>query len=153
MSCLLATSMLFLAGCNKDNPDNPSNSVPDPEGTIMLTMANTNQLSAHGGVLMGPPVERGNSCFCMDENNNFYGGSYYGANCDIANVGKVSGLGSIKTIPASGYVRETSAEIGHGHVIRAADGTYARLYVVEWVLNTSGGILGAKVKYQYPWAP
>jgi len=28
--------------------------------------------------------------------------------------------------------------------------TYARMYVVESIVSTSGGVMGAKAKYQYP---
>ena len=30
---------------------------------------------------------------------------------------------------------------------------YARMYVVEAIVNIYGGIIGAKVKYQYPFEP
>jgi len=30
---------------------------------------------------------------------------------------------------------------------------YARLYVVEPIVSTVGGIMGAKVKYQFPFIP
>ena len=49
-----------------------------------------------------------------------------------------------------------AVEPGSGYVFKISDGysdTYGRLYVVEWIVSTSGGIMGAKVKYQYPWKP
>ena len=46
-----------------------------------------------------------------------------------------------------------SVERGYGYVIKDVDGTYARLYVVDWIVSTSNAIIGAKVKYQYPFNP
>jgi hypothetical protein len=48
--------------------------------------------------------------------------------------------------------------VGHGYVIKleSSDGSYIeylRLYVVESIVSTDGGIMGAKVKYQYPFVP
>ena len=63
MSCLLVTSMFFVAGCNdKDNPDNPSHSVPDQEGTMITNIRNDTHRNWNG------------KCFC---------GSYFG----LAGVG------------------------------------------------------------------
>ena len=112
---------------------------------------------AIGGVRIGPSIMFGESQFCMNENNNFYGDCDMFTSrtlCTIANVGKVNGLGSITKIPNSGYAVQASVEVGHGYVIKASDGTYARLYVVDWITYSgSGGIAGAKVKYQYPFEP
>lgn len=156
VNILLCLGLSLVMGCSEDGDDDGNNGgIPDPEGTVMISMANTNNSAASGGVKVGPPITFGDSWFCMNENNNFYGGYYYSkyTGCTIANVGKVSSLGSITKIPTSGYVEETSVEIGYGYVIRANNATYARLYVVDWVLSTGGGILGAKVKYQYPFIP
>ena len=90
-------------------------------------------------------------------------GGYFNADViasDIsaANVGAVRGLGDVTQKPTSGYTTSCMLEIGHGYVVRykhsyaSADQNYyyARFYVSEWVISTSGGIIGAKVKMQYP---
>ena len=92
--------------------------------------------------------------------NNFYcyvgdpGWSTFSQTTDhqAANVGKVNGLGNIEKIPSTGYVTKLSVEPGYGYVFKIMD-TYARLYVVDWMIDTDGGIMGAKVKYQYPFEP
>ena len=80
----------------------------------------------------------------------------------ICSVGKVWGLGAITEIPTSGYTNTVICEVGCGYVIRYSDApfdfdfytshmlTYARMYVVEQIVNTSNEVIGAKVKYQYP---
>jgi hypothetical protein len=81
----------------------------------------------------------------------------------------MKGLGNITTIPKTGFTASTdnyyltnaiACEAGHGYVFRlidyfygAVDSTYARLYVVSSLTSTDGGIMGAQVKYQYPFNP
>jgi hypothetical protein len=77
----------------------------------------------------------------------------------------VSGLGDIKNIPASGFSQPTldndasiTCETGHGYIAkieyRENNTTklilYIRLYVVESIVDETGKITGAKIKYQYP---
>ena len=68
-------------------------------------------------------------------------------------------FGAITSKPETGWGSLASAEPGNGYVLRfkharsfSADlpVTYVRFYVVEWLTNTSGGIMGARVKYQHP---
>ena len=161
MKTLLVLSMLvFATGCpdpkDEDVGNNSGNStektVPDPEGTITVSMANSGskskqQVRGYGLVVDDDPAD---VCWiAINSDNNFV--TQY---CQVANVGKVSGLGSITKIPNSGYSGFMSVEPQHGYVVRAdTDGSYTRLYVVEWTKNTSGGITGAKVKYQRPFVP
>lgn len=83
---------------------------------------------------------------------------------EIVNVGRVNGIGKIGSIPDQGWTSNSVAcEVGCGYIIRITgynsqdakyvDGTYmyARLYVEEAIVSTLGGIMGAKVKLQYPW--
>jgi len=141
--------MFFVTGCSKDNPDNPSNSVPDPEGTITILMSNSGaRYNTLGGIETGELVGFGNPYFAISVSNNFVCHA-----CTIANVGKVSGLGSIVKIPSSGFASQIAVEPGCGYVINIQDETYVRLYVVKWETDTSGGVMGATVKYQYPFVP
>ena len=91
----------------------------------------------------------------------------------ICSVGKINGLGAITKIQTSGYTNPTegsngtlSCDVGYGYIIKIEkkdeyDGimqptqqtTYARMYVVESIVSTGGGVMGAKVKYQYPFEP
>ena len=150
---LMVLGLVFVAGCSKDD-DNGGSNVPDPEGTVTVTMENRGDNYAHAGPGGRPLYISGNDIMIgMTAANNFYSFYYDMQGNQIANIGKVNGLGAIKRIPNSGFVSQTSVEPGCGYVIKGYNGTYARLYVVDWTTNTSGGIIGAKVKYQYPWNP
>jgi len=147
---LMVLSLVFVAGCSKDDDVAP----PDPEGTITVTMSNSGS-GFVAGVSVGPALGFGD--LRMMGNNNFCGdwASWHHTEglSTIANVGKVLGLGSITRIPNGGFISTVAIEKGHGYVVQVNDGTYARLYVVDWVVNKYNEIIGAKVKYQYPWAP
>ena len=77
-------------------------------------------------------------------------------------MGSMKGLGNITQIPNSGFTVpyyeniSVACEAGHGYVIKFENTDfelYVRLYVVESIVSTNGGIMGAKVKYQYPFEP
>jgi hypothetical protein len=163
-SCFLATCMCLAVGCSKDDdPNDPDNSVPDPAGTVTVNIAENAGIDIQGYSY---------SVIRWHSPDNFYlaGGYYYEGynyqeyNVSICNLGAMSGLGNITKIPTSGFTvpkgndRSVACETGHGYVIKFENGdgsnpTYVRLYVVESIVSTSGGIMGAKVKYQYPFVP
>lgn len=75
----------------------------------------------------------------------------------------MKGLGNITKIPQTGFTipeesnTSVACETGHGYIVKftfsptVSDSIlYVRLYVVESIISTSGSIMGAKVKYQYP---
>jgi len=150
-SCILATSVFF-AGCN---PDNPLKSVPDPIGTLTANISRETgiSISGVGGIYWTSP------------DNFSLGTGYYYNRVSICNMGVMSGLGNITKIPASGfttpadYLYSAACEARRGYVIKFESfnsnylDVYVRLYVVEKIVSTSGGIMGAKVKYQYPFEP
>ena len=68
----------------------------------------------------------------------------------IVSVGAVKGLGSIKSIPSSGWTSEIAARPGNGYIVHFRN-EYLRMYVVEYMVDTSGGIVGVYVKYQRNW--
>ena len=96
----------------------------------------------------------------ISSSNNFYMGNYY-ANGEIVCVGSVKKLGQIKDIPSSGWTNSNvSVKPGYGYIIRSKNDDprsykhychYARIYVVSWIEGTSGGILGATIRYQDDW--
>lgn len=80
---------------------------------------------------------------------------------EVANVGQVTGLGDVTEKPSSGWSNTVAVEVGHGYVVRFKKSgyystanlpyVYARVYVVENLISsTSGGVIGAKIKYQTP---
>lgn len=148
MICLIMTAF----SCSKDdNPDNPDNAVPDPAGTITANIAVYSTIKIYDN-----GTYRGN--ISWDTPDNFYLNGEY-IDVSICNLGKMKGLGNITQIPQAGFSSPARAnyfiacESGHGYVIKFGSGTYVRLYVVESLVSTAGGIMGAKVKYQYPFVP
>ena len=145
--------LALTVGCTKDNPKDPDPVVPDPVGTITANISESTSISMntyYGAVKWTKP-------------DNLY---LYGNYCrvSICNLGKVKGLGNIAnklnnvgSLPQTGWTilaysnYEVACETGHGYVIKYSYsdeivGALA-LYVVEPIISTSGGIMGAKVKY------
>lgn len=89
-----------------------------------------------------------------------WGGNIVGQGGEMVNMGKVSGLGALVTKPTSGWSDKSAVEVGNGYILRFKHSFnysdpnlqlyYYRMYVVEWLRSTNGGIIGAKVKYQGP---
>lgn len=116
----------------------------------------------------GNYYSEGSADLGIDAYNNFYlrQNSYYTtlgspkANATIASIGSVRGLSKIKQIPQSGWTDRLAVNPGNGYVIKfegsCESGTfchYARVYVEEWIESTSGGIIGAIVRYEGNWKP
>lgn len=140
---ILAGCLLMgMVSCSKDEPMeegpgsvvSPDANVPDPAGTISLSMWNGDETSLDG-------LKIGND-------NNFHGSYFY-----IADIGQVRGLGNVAYIPAVGWSDKVAVIPGHGYV--AVDTSwgeprYYRIYVEDTVVSTSGGIIGFDIKYQKP---
>ena len=150
---------LFVASCNNNgnDPENPNNSVPDPAGTI------TTNISESTCIAVTEDYEY--IAWTKPDNIHYYTGKY-GNKVSICNLGSMNGLGNITQIPASGFTvpvtygyYSVACETGHGYVVKfehqnqESQAVYIRLYVVEKLISTGGGIMGAKVKYQYPFEP
>ncbi len=153
----VVTMIMMTTACKKDDDaNNPNTSVPDPAGTITSNISENTYINFYeteqhyiGRLLWAKPDN-----FYLEGGNNFY--------ISICNMGRMNGLGNITHIPTSGFSaptynssKEIACEAGHGYVIKIEKPTfaktyYARLYVVEPIVSTTGGIMGAKVKYQYP---
>ena len=67
----------------------------------------------------------------------------------VAEVGAVSGLGAVTTIPTAGFVSTLSATVGHGYVVTDNARNW-RVFVTSTIVGaTSGGVIGVNIK----WAP
>ena len=143
---------MFVIGCSKDDSaDDPNLNIPvkDPEGTVPIQVFN----ESYGYGYTGVYPDGCDGYFFISYSNNFYGGT---GTWSFARIGEVSGLGNITTIPNSGFAREVSVEPGYGYVAKNeknSDITYVRIYVEDWIISTSGGIMGAEIKYQSPFEP
>lgn len=70
---------------------------------------------------------------------------------NIADVGVVSSLGQITSIPTSGWVTTCSAVKYHGYVVKSVEGHYYRMRVSNYItsaeITTEGGIVGFTIKW------
>ena len=149
-------SFSFVA-CGDDDEggtrDNPSTAA-DPAGTIVANLANNNWVNI-----------RSNSAIRLNSSNNL-DVNVIGWRAEIVSVGSVNGLSSINKVPENGWSGEVAAIPGYGYIIRWEKSSsydessktwiytygYIRLYVVDWMTSTTGGIMGCTVKYQ-EWTP
>jgi hypothetical protein len=114
---------------NNGQPVNPGTTVNDPEGTISLSMRNAD----NGKTYL-------DNIYISNEN---FRGAYF------ASVGVVKGLGNVSTIPTTGWAEQMSVIAGNGYVAYSNNQFY-RIYVVSDIVATTGGIIGADIKYQKP---
>ena len=144
---LFAFVALFsVTSCDGDepNPDNgskidPTKPVADPDGTITLSMRDYDSGDTRILDYLG----------IRNENFTSYYYDYYDDGVKIATVGAVTGLGNVSKIPTTGWADAVAVIPGNGYVAYIK-GTFVRIYVVDFITNTAGGIIGAEVKYQYP---
>ncbi len=129
---------------------NGGEAVPDPEGTVLVSVRNAN----NGKTVVGL-FETGG--FYIDEGDNFVPYYYYAVDIDFCSVGAVNGLGNVREAPSKGWASTVSVQEGHGYFVRYKTNNgyyvYARLYVEKYILSAANTILGAYVKYQSPYEP
>lgn len=130
-----------LCACGDNNGDEPepptpiepNKDVPDPTGTISLSMRSKNGASQSTSL----------AGMVINEADNFEG---YGS---IVDLGAVKGLGNVSAIPKTGYAGEVKVTPSHGYVYCSGSEFY-RVFVTDYIVDTGGGIIGADVKYQAP---
>ena len=87
----------------------------------------------------------------MDGSNNLticdYNGNV-GLSCGIVCVGQVNGLSSITSNSYKEYAGKSAAIPGYGYIFYDRGNQYYRLFVENYIENTTGGIMGATIKYQ-----
>lgn len=133
---MLPLLCLACAACGEKNSDpgeNPDKPVPDPEGTIEVSA----RYDAWTGV----------AGIKIDDAYNFSssGGTYF------VSLGQMRGLGNITSIPKTGWATTVAVVPGNGYVAYS-EGMFYRIYVVDELVGTSGGIIGYTFRYQAPFA-
>ena len=127
----------------------PNVAVPDPEGTVTVNITN----NGRDGEVALPDL---GVYIYIDEGNNFrlYSSGY---SASIVSLGAMKGLGNVVSVPTEGWSSSVAVMPGNGYAVRSSynygnirTNNYARLYVDSYMTNTSGGIMGATVKYQSP---
>ncbi len=146
---LMVSSMFFLACSSDDGDGNEDKTIvsdKDPDGTIVVNMNN----GSRDNYVSIPYYVH------IDEANNFVG-EY--SNVKFASVGQVSGLSKITKIPSDGWSSSIAVVPGTGYLMLfsgcdlssyRSEYQITRIYVVDYIVGTSGGIIGATIKYQYP---
>ncbi len=134
--------------CNYDKEagKDDGSCIKEPAGMVTAYITTSSFLNFDNGDIQGGcygGMDMGFSPF------NFYYCTY--GSTGIADVGKVSCLGGVTTKPSSGYASAVATELGHGYVVKLINNTYARVYAEEWMLSLSGGVIGIKISWQYPW--
>lgn len=129
------TLVSVLPSCSPIEADNgfdPDKKVPDPEGTVILSMRDKNS----GNTYI-------DDCIRI-ENENFEG-------AEFIDLGAMQGLGNISYIPLGNWSSQVMVIPGHGYVAKSRyREKYYRIYVMSYITGVSGGIIGAEVKYQAP---
>lgn len=140
---LLAIAAMAVAAtsCSKEEIDtpvtdpgsDPTVEVPDPEGTITLSMRNNK------GTYL-------DDNFYIDDADNFSGGYF-------VSMGEMKGLGNVTRIPKHGWSSKAAVTPGTGYVAYDSYDGFYRLFVTSYTVNTMNEIIGADVKYQTPFYP
>ena len=166
MMFAIALVSLCTISCGGDDDEGGSKYEPitqaDPEGTIVANLTNTFHESGNWYWTDGLDYMNGShyNYLGMNSSNNLVAQSHH-AVANIVSVGKVKSLSDIKNIPENGWSQEAAAIPGYGYIYRSRyheGGTtfswrYARIYVVDYMNSTSGGIIGCTIKYQENWEP
>ncbi|CCZ09249.1 MULTISPECIES: DUF5036 family protein [Odoribacteraceae] len=145
LMAMLVVSAAFVA-CSKDgdgDPDDPGSKVPDPEGTMVLNMRNENNGGTYLRIENWPEI-------WINHSDNF---ESYADRIEFVSLGKMKGLGNVTKIPETGWQSSVAVKPAYGYVAKWGN-RYCRLYVVQELLAAgTNGVIGAEVKYQYPFEP
>ena len=143
----MATIGLLFPACDGNNPDD------DLVGVTTLKMRsgnNSGYWDDDGGATdISFSTPWGYNKLFINNANNFIAIGYYGG-CAIVDMGKKK-LSQIQSVPSIGWTDETAVLVGHGYIYRYTYDSnpykYIKVYVVDYITGTSGGIIGAEVKY------
>lgn len=108
----------------------PATATPDPTGTVTTALPGatrwidfaTGTLSYNSALDLGVESAGG----VADAANFKASTQTYGG---LVDVGVVSGVGDITTIPTSGFIKTSAAIVGHGYVVRSSANLYYRVFV------------------------
>ncbi len=140
---MLAIALIGLCTVNcggdesNESDKNSTITANDPEGTIITNLTHNSSFYLSGTQIL----------IQMWSDTNF--GFSYGPK--VAIVGKVKGISSITKVPENGWTDQVAAIPEYGYVVKSGN-TYVRLYVVDYIVNSSNDIKGCVLKYQV-WNP
>lgn len=165
LAMMVAMCVTFTACGGDDDDEGGSANNPvttaDPEGTIVANLTNTFVYVKQGYHKNGISNMNGRDdvYLGMNSSNNLEAAAAWHTDykVQIVSVGKVNGLSSINSIPKDGWTNQVAALPGYGYIYRSEYSynpgvyTYARIYAVDYMTDTSGGIMGITIKYQEKW--
>lgn len=126
---------------DSDGNIKPGVEVPDPEGTIQLSMVCGDDKSA----------TYIDDHFYIGRDFNFSGTN---KDCYFVSLGKVNGLGNVSHIPTTGWAKKVAVMEGHAYIAYEhniwSKNYFYRIYVKNFIVNETGSIIGADIKYQKP---
>jgi len=161
--------ILVLSSCSEEQ-------VPDPSGTITATVNFTkdgNPINLYRGKAedaqpnqyqyvainfgMNSSLNTSSVAVVLKDASFTDYSVIFNLGCEFSDIGEANGLGAVTTIPNDGWAESLAIQVGHGYVIRYRHSFsyttstlpyfYYRFYVVKWLESTSGGIIGATLKY------
>jgi len=124
------------SGCDTTSSDGPP---ADPPGTVTIDLLDGYGLDCETGDVNFRGLVSGLDLDLV--------GSNLGAPGGLIDVGLVSGLGAVDSIPTTGFVSTNAAIVGHGYVLRSDLDSYFRLFVVADLTATPSGRAGKTVKW------
>lgn len=131
---LFASATIFFGGCTKDSPEqNNETNHTDIGGEYRIQCGTDAWWNLCEIYLRISP----DSYFILDNT------------CEISCIGKIDWLSDITTIPGSGWGYTAPVMPGQGYVLRkptSAGFRYVRIYVVESIKDSEGGILGYVIR-------
>ena len=170
---LVAVLPISFASCGDDDDDldngNDGSSIV-PDGTITANIRNANNgktsvelTGVYWCVDIGGFGTQYSDLF-IDKADNLTPDLGATPSVEIVSVGKVKGLSTIKSVPTTGWGQKAAVIPGYGYIVRRVynlreqeylnldtDRTYARIYVVDYMYDSFGGVIGATIQYQSPW--
>jgi len=152
LKCMLLLGLFFLlTDCKSNEPI-----IPDPVGTVQDNMINCH----YDCTSISPDGCKGS--FLIDYDNNLFGMGSDEGFIQFISLGATKGIGEIDQIPdkpASYWGWKSEIKQGYGYIGADWDNAgsempvgvrFFRLFVVDYIKNTSGEVIGAIVKHQSP---
>lgn len=140
--------------CKKDknsasNEPEPEVYYEEPENPVIVNLLNDEGSYV---VILGCYVK-------ISEANNFYRINNNNHYLSFCNVGEVENLGYVYQVPQDGWSDQVAVIPGNGYILKDYENDnyglnnikYARIYVVDYIYNSSNEIIGAQIVYQDKW--
>ena len=152
LKCMLLLGLCFLlTDCKANEP-----TIPDPEGTVQVNMLNCH----YDCTSISPDGCKGS--FLIDYDNNLFGMGSDEGFIQFLSLGATKGIGEIDQIPdkpASYWGWKSEVNKGYGYIGADCDNSrsemqvgvrFFQLFVVDYIKDTSGEVIGAIVKHHSP---